>query len=259
MRTYIRQYAQRHTDDGGVAGTHAVHTVVEVGAVAHRCHHDDSHYHEQYPACRNAVLAENARNARVVEVMALDERDGCLQRLVRFALMLHYYLLTLTLVNEVLVHLDVWRRPQHKTHYQTDTHLTYYLVATLQAFLVVAEYLYEVVHAAQHTEPQRGDNHQYEVDVAQASEQKHRNKDGDDDDDAAHRRHSYLLHTERVDACVARSLSNLLALEILDKLLAEPCRDNERQYQRQQRTERNVAPHVRATNAVFFEETKKII
>ena len=52
-------------------------------------------------------------------------------------------------------------------------------------------------------------------------------KDSQDDDDTTHRRNANLLDTERVDAGIALGLGNLLALEVLDELLAKPCRDDE--------------------------------
>ena len=137
--------------------------------------------------------------------------------------MLHHEFLSLAFVDEVLVHLHIGRCPQHKTHDESDAHLSHNLVTTFQSFLVVAEYLYEVVHATQEAEPQRGDNHQDEVDVAQTTEQQHWHEDRDDDYHTTHRRHTNLLYAKRIDACIACCLRNLLALQILDKLLAKPC------------------------------------
>ena len=36
---HIRQHNECYSDDSRVAGTHTVHAVVEIGTIAHRCHH----------------------------------------------------------------------------------------------------------------------------------------------------------------------------------------------------------------------------
>ena len=124
--------------------------------------------------------------------------------------------------------------------------------ASRQAFLVAAEDFDVVVHAAEEAEPERRDNHQYEVDVAHTAQQQHGHEYGYDDDYATHRRHSDFLNAEGVNLGVALCLGDLLAFEVLDKLLAEPCRDYQRQDERQQRAERYVAPHVCAGDAKLF-------
>ena len=111
MRTHIGEYAQRHANDGRVAGTHAVHAVVEVGTVAHCRHHEDGHDDEEYPSCRRLVLAAERHEVRVVQVVALDKRYGRLERLLGFGAVFHHHLLTLALYREVLIHLHVGRRP----------------------------------------------------------------------------------------------------------------------------------------------------
>ena len=155
--------------------------------------------------------------------MALEERNRCLQRFPCFRTVFHHGLLSLAFDGEVLVHLHVRRSPEHQTHDETDAHLSHNLVLTLQAFLVALENLDEVVHAAQETQPYGGDDHQDEIDVAQTSQQNHRNEDSKDDDDTTHRRHANLLHSKRVDAGIALGLSDLLVFEILDEFLAKPC------------------------------------
>ena len=154
--------------------------------------------------------------------MSLEERNRGLQRFPCFRAVFHHGFLALAVDGEVLVHLHVGRSPEHQAHDESDTHLSHNLVFTLQALLVALENLDEVVHTAQEAEPYGGDDHQDEIDVAQTSQQNHRNEDGKDDDDTTHRRHAYLLHSKRVDAGIALGLSDLLAFEILDEFLAKP-------------------------------------
>ena len=176
--------------------------------------------------------------------MPFDKRDCRLERLVCHGTVLDHDLLTVLALNrQVLIHLHVGRSPKHETDDETDRDLTHDLVLALQAFLVTAEDLDKVVQASEEAEPHRGDDHQDEIDVPQSAEQQHRDEDGDDDDDTTHRRHPDLLDTERVDLSVALRLRDLLALQELDELLAEPSRDNERQNEGQQRPEGDVAPH----------------
>ena len=101
----------------------------------------------------------------------------------------------------------------------------------------MAENLDIVIESAQETEPHRSDDHQYEIYVPHPAQQDYRQQDSHDDYDAAHRRHTDLVHSERINLCIALCLGYLLALEILYESLAEPCRDDERQDQRQQGTE----------------------
>ena len=249
MRTHVGKDAQRHTDDGRVSGTHAVHAVVQVGSVAHRSHHQDGHDHEEYPAGSILIVATKRHDARVIQIVPLDKGNRCFQRFARFGPVFDHHFLSLALDREILVHLHVGRSPEHKPHYQTYAYLADDLVTALEPLLVVAENLDKIVHSTEESQPYRGDDHQDEVDVAQAAEQQHGDEDGDDDDDAAHRRHTYLLHAKGVDARVALHLGDLLAFQKLDKLLAKPCRDDQREDERQQCPERDVPPQVRTADA----------
>ena len=75
------------------------------------------------------------------------------------------------------------------------------------------EYLDIVVHAAQETEPHRGDDHQYEIDVAQTAQQEYGYEQRNDDDDAAHGGHANLVNAEGVYLGVALRLCYLLAFQ----------------------------------------------
>ena len=141
--------------------------------------------------------------------------------------MLYHRLLSLALDGEVLVHLHVWRSPEYQTNDEADTNLSYDFIFALQSLFVALENLDEVIHSTEETEPYGGDEHQDQIDVAQSAEQQYRYENGQDDDDTTHGRNADLLYAERVDAGIALGLGNLLALEVLDELLAKPCRDDE--------------------------------
>ena len=136
-------------------------------------------------------------------------------------------LVMLAFDGEVLVHLHVWRSPEHQTYDEADTNLSYDFVFALQSLFVALENLDEVIHSTEETKPYGSDDHQDQIDVAQSAEQQYRYEDGQDDDDATHGWDTDLLYAEWVDAGIALGLGNLLALEVLDELLAKPCRDDE--------------------------------
>ena len=223
VAAHISQDAYRHAYYRRVAGTHAVHAVVEVSAVRHRRDDKDGHDDEQDPACRRLILAAERHDARIVEVMAFDERYGGLQRLGGLRPVLDDHLLSLALDGEVLVHLHIGRHPQRETHDETNAHLTDNLVTAFQTFFVATENLDVVVHTAEKAEPHGGHNHEQQVDVTQTAKQDDGQQDGDDDDDTTHRGHTNLLHAERVYARVALCLGDLLLLKKLDELFAQPC------------------------------------
>ena len=149
----------------------------------------------------------------------------------------HLRLLPLVHDLHILADKRVGTGPEHKSHDETDADLSHNLVFTLQSFLVLAENLDVVVHETEESEPYGGDEHQDEVDVAHAAKQQGRNQDGNDDDDAAHGGNAFLGSSERVDGFVALRLGDVLALHELDEPFTEPGRNDQRQYQRQQRTE----------------------
>ena len=243
MARHIRQYAQRHTDDGGVAGTHAIHTVVEVGSVGDSGHHEDGHQHEENPTSCLLVFAETGGELLIVEVVVLQEGDGRLQALHRLTLMLHHHFLPLVLLErDILAHHRIGTEIEHQAHNQADAHLAHNLVLALQSLLVSAENLDVVVHETEETQPQGSGNHEDEVDIAHSAQEQHGHQDGHHDDDAAHGGHTLLLHTEGVDGGVTLHLRDIPAVHILDELLSKPRRDDQREDEGQQRPERDIGP-----------------
>ena len=110
---HVGEDAQGDAYYGRVAGAHAVHSVVEVGSVRHRRHHEYCHYDEQHPSGGRLVLAEEAHEVGVVEVVPFDERDGGLERLARLGPVFHYHFLPVLLLDgKVFVDFSVGTVPQ---------------------------------------------------------------------------------------------------------------------------------------------------
>ena len=155
-------------------------------------------------------------------------------------------------LHHVLVHHHVGAEPQHQSHDEANAHLSHNLILAFQAFLVLAVDLDVVVAKSQESQPHGGDDHENDVDVAHASQQQHRQEDGGDNHKAAHRWCSHLFLSKWVDAGIALSLANLALAHVVDELLTQPCREHEREDEREQRTERDVLPHVRPRDVVLF-------
>ena len=73
---YVCQYTQRQTDNGGVACCHAVHAVVQVGAVGDGGYHEDRNEHEQYPAGCLCMFSHEGDKVCIVQVIAFEKRNG---------------------------------------------------------------------------------------------------------------------------------------------------------------------------------------
>ena len=73
---HIGEYTQCHAHDSRVAGTHAVHAVVEVGTIAHCSDHKNRHDHKQCPSCSTSPVAHPLGERAIVKVVVLDKGDG---------------------------------------------------------------------------------------------------------------------------------------------------------------------------------------
>ena len=237
MTRHIGQYAQCHTYHGGVAGTHTIHTVVEISTIAHCRNHDDCHHNEENPTGSLLVFAAERHHLGIVEVVVLQEGYRGLKRFLGFTLVLHHHLLALALHCHILAHHSVRTEKEHQPDNQSDGHLTHYLVFTFQSLLVASEYLYIVVEKTEEAEPYRSHYHENKIDITHTPQQQHRHEYRNHNDNASHSGHTLLLHAKGVDACVALHLGDVATLHVLDKLLAKPCRDNQRQDERQKRPE----------------------
>ena len=87
---YVCQYTQRQTDNGGVACCHAVHAVVQVGAVGDGGYHENRNEHEQYPAGCLCVFSHEGDKVCIVQVIAFEKRNGGLCSLDFFGSMYYF-------------------------------------------------------------------------------------------------------------------------------------------------------------------------
>ena len=252
MARHIGQNAERHADDGRGAGAHAVHAVVEVGSVRHRRDHQNGHDDEENPSGGVFMLAEDRHHLVVAQIVVFHERNRRFQRFHRLRLVRDNGFHALFLGGDVLVEHGVGTQPERQADDEADGHLSDNLPLAFQAVFVLAENLDVIVEKAQKTEPDRGDNHQNQVDVPHAAQQQHGHENRHGNDDAAHRRYADFLLAEGVDAAVAGGFADVATLHILDEPLAEPCRNQQRDNQREQGAERNVAPHARPGNVVLL-------
>ena len=109
---------------------------------------------------------------------------------------------------------------QHTAHQQAQTYLPHHFEATFEPVLVLAEDLDIIVQKPDRPHPKRRYEQQHEVDIVQTGKEQHRHDRRQDDDHPAHRRSSglFLLSGQ---AQMPHRLSDLLAAQETDDLLAE--------------------------------------
>ena len=230
--------------------------VVQVGSVAHGRHHEDGYEYEEYPSGRLRVFAQKSHQVGIIEVVALEERNGGLCGL-DFLCRVHHFHLSVR-----LFHLDVFAddhlraEVEGQSYNQSQTYLADNLELAVQPLLVPLEYLDIVVGKAQRPQPYRRDEHQYHIDVAQASQQQAGEQCGKDDDDSSHTGYAHFLHAEGVDGSVALRLGNLFPLQQPDEAVAPYRRDEQRQDDGHQCPERRVGEHTCAGEIVLVKPTE---
>ena len=111
-----------------------------------------------------------------------------------------------------------------------QAHLPYHLELAVKALLVVLEHLDVVVGKAQQAEPYGSKQHKHHVHIIKAPYQEAGNEDGDNNDYASHRGNSHFVHAERIELCVTLRLRYVPALQQLNEILPEPSRNEQRQY-----------------------------
>ena len=153
---------------------------------------------------------------------------------------------------DVLMHYNIRAEPEHESHDESNTHLSHNLVLSFQSFLVLAENLDIIIAESQKSKPYCCNHHQYQVYVASAPQEQHRQQYCDDNHNTSHRWCAHLLLSEWVDTGIALCLTYLALAHVLDEFLSKPCREHQRQNQCEQRTERDVLPHVRARDIILF-------
>ena len=218
---------QGNADDSRVAGTHAVHAVVEVSTIADGSHHEDSEEDEEDPAeAVTVLLAGPGEEVGVVEVMMLDEGDSGLGGFDLGGL-LHDDDIILDMAGDDLVHADGRTETEREADDETQRDLSADLDPSVETVFVLAEGLDIVVGETECAHEKRGDEHQDHIDVRQFAEQQTRDEDGGDDDESAHGRHTFLGHIEGVDGGVTLGLGDVTALHEVDEGVAEPDADAE--------------------------------
>ena len=172
MARHIGQYAERYTDDGAVARRHAVHAVVEVGAVAHGGDDDDRHDDEENPSGDALVVAAPCHHLRVVKIVVLEEWDSGLGALDGLTLVHHLGARAAFILHlDVLPDFGVGACIEHEADEEAEENLPQNLELARQTGLILLIVLDIVVDEAQGAEPYQADEHQNHVDVAQASQQ----------------------------------------------------------------------------------------
>ena len=197
------------------------------------------------------MLAHEAHDVGIVQVVALEEGDGGLRGLNLLGGMHHLHLSARLLHLDVLADDHLWTEVEHQSHDEAQPHLPDNLELAVQPLLVALEYLDVVVGKAQRAQPHGGDEHQHHIYIAQSPQQQAGDEYRHDDDDPAHAWHAHLLHAEGVYLGIALRLGNLFALQQVDEPVAPDARDEQRQYHRHQRAERGVGKHSRPGEVVL--------
>ena len=198
------------------------------------------------------MLAAERHHVVVAEVVVLHEWNRGLQRFHGFRFMRDHRFDTLFLGRDVLMDDGIRAEPERQTDNQSDRHLSHNLIFALQSFFVATENLDVVVEEAQESKPHGSADHEQQIDVAHTAQQQHGYQNTHSDDDTTHRGHTNFLLSEGVNASVAGGLGNLAAFHVFDEAFAEPSRDEQREDEREQRTERDVHPHARSGNVVLL-------
>ena len=242
MARNVGEYAECDADESAVAGGHAVHSVVEIGAVRHGSGHNNDHQHKHHPTGSLFVLAEKTNQVGVVEIVVLDERNRGLGAFHRLTFVDDFHLVSHFGALHIFANHGIGTQIEREAHDESHDDLAQNLVASGQTLLVLLENLDVVVEKPDGTEPNCGADHEKRIDIAQSAEEQCGNQDSQNDDEATHRGNPHFVHTEGVDIGVASGFTDVTALHPFDEILAEPHGNDEAENQCQERTEGNVAP-----------------
>ena len=249
---HVCQYAQRDPDNGGISCRHPVHTVVQIGSVGYGGHHKNGDDDKHNPTRALRMFAHETYEVGIIEVIVLEKRDGGLGGFLVLALMHHIYDMPVFLNLYVLADNHLRAQVKRQADYQPQPDLSDNLELAVKPFLVLAEHLDIIVQKSQRAQPDRGNQHQYHVDVVQLAQQKARNQYRYNDDDAPHGRDSRLAYVKRVDGSVPLGLGDLPPLQQIDEIFSEDSRYEQRQNHRHQRPERYIAEHARSGEVELF-------
>ena len=171
----------------------------------------------------------------------------------------HLSYLVIVLYLYILPDDGIGAQKERQPHDKSQTQLPDKLYLGIEPVLAFLEIFDIVVGKAQNAQPDGCDNHQDEIDVAQAAKQQYGHKHGNDDDDATHGRHAEFVHAVRINLRITLRLGDVAALHEPDEVTAEPCRYGKGENQGQQGAERDVVPHARAGNAELVKKTEEIV
>ena len=242
----VCEYEQGYADYRRVAGTHAVHAIVQVRAIADCRDDENRQQHEENPSeAVFIVFARPAEQVGVVEVMVFDEGNGGLRGL-DFRGFLDDGDVVLDVACYDLVHRHRRRETERQTDNQSERHLSGNLDPAVETVFVFAEGLDIIVRETECAHEQRGYEQQNHIDVGQFAEQQTRQQNGDNDNQSAHGRHTFLGDVERVEFLVALRLGDVVALHVIDEPIAEPDAGAEGNNARHDGAEGNVIEQARA-------------
>ncbi len=163
----------------------------------------------------------------------------------------HFYLSVRFLYFYVLADNHLRTEVESQSDDKSQAHLADDFELTVQAFLVLLEYLDVVVGKAQRPQPDCGNQHQYHINIAQFAQQQAGNEYGKNNDDTAHAGYSHLVYAERVDAGITLRFGNLLAFQQVDELISPDTRNEQCQNDCHQRTEGCIAEHASTGEVIF--------
>ena len=169
------------------------------------------------------------KNFVVVDVIALHERHRRHRTLSRLTHVIDLDLLT-NLTFHILAHHSVGTQPQSQADRDAKRKLRQQFQFGRHTILVATQ-LDLIVNEANDAEECDGGNQQHHIHIAQFTKEQSRHQHGQQDDHTTHRRHAFLLHSIRVDGCVARLLYMLLLTHILDEILTCHHRNDQRENQ----------------------------
>ena len=141
--------------------------------------------------------------------MPLDEGDGGLEGLRLYGGKLGHHPTLLQHLAGIL--LDHHRRggEEDERHQHAETHLGDELVPPGETLLILLEDFDVVVRKAEPAEPERGNDHQDDVDIVEPAEEQRRDQDSREDDQPAHRGGA-LLGEHALDGVGSHGIADLL-------------------------------------------------
>ena len=171
MARHIAQNKQRQAYDSRIACRHTVHAVVKIGTIGDRHYYKHCDKYEKNPSGSIFVLAAKSHNLGIIQVVGLEEGNGGLGRLYRIGFVDHLSYLVIVLYLYILPDDGIGAQKERQPHDKSQTQLPDKLYLGIEPVLAFLEIFDIVVGKAQNAQPDGCDNHQDEIDVAQAAKQ----------------------------------------------------------------------------------------